>query len=347
MRPRVWVAISAVIFLTDTALAQRAVNCVPDLRAAGLVAVMGTVRDSATNVVLLGAEVFATLIPPGTERGERFTTLAGSGGAFRICLQRTSIPINVHADFFGRTSNILQVRFGEDTDSVVLHLAVVMLARAKVSGRVLDVNSRPVPAAQLTLEWGGYTQISGPQGRFVFPEIPPGRYRLTVSHIGYTTLTDSLLIDPGASVELGVRVAPHAIPLEPLTVNVKSRRLERLGFYDRQKGGPGGFLTRSQIEKLNPSLPTDILRNVRGVRLNPRATGRGFTVVGRGDCRYRYYVDGIRVAAGFELDDFDWQWIEAVEVYRGSSETPAQFNNTITGDGTSCGVIVVWTRAIR
>lgn len=347
MRPLAWAAISAVVFLTDTALAQKAVNCAPDLRAAGLVAVTGSVRDLSSNVVLLGAQVFATLIPPGTERGERFETYAGRGGAFRICLQRTSVPINVHADFFGRTSNILQVRFAEDTDSVVLHLAVVMASRAKVSGRVLDVNSRPVAAAQLTLEWGGYTQISDPQGRFVFPDVPPGRYQLAVSHIGYTTVNDSLLIEPGASLELGIRVAPHAIPLAPLTVTVKSRRLERLGFYERQKVGHGGFLTRTEIAKANPSMPTDILRNLRGVRLNPRATGRGFTVLGRGDCRYRYYVDGIRVAPGFELDDFDWQWIEALEVYRGSADTPPQFNNTVTGDATGCGVIVIWTRTVH
>jgi hypothetical protein len=344
MRRLTCAAIVAVVFLCDPALAQKAIKCAADLRAAGQVAVTGIVRDSASNVALFGSRVFATPIPPGIERGDRFEVRAGTGGQFRICLNRTTYPINVYADFFGRKSNILQVKFTEDADSIMMHLAVIMLERAKVGGRVLDVSGRPVINASLKLEWGGYSQVTDQQGNFLFPDVPPGRYQLEVSHIGYLTVADSLSVSPGEIMELAIRVSPSAIPLEPLTVTVKSRRLESVGFYSRQKGGHGAFLSRSEIEKGHPSLTSDILRNISGVRLNPRGVGRGYTVLGRGNCRYRYYVDGVRVSSSFEIDDFEWQWIDALEVYRGASESPPQFGGSSMDDPGSCGAIVIWTR---
>ena len=345
LRPLACVLIPAFLVLTDGVSGQKAVTCAADLKAARQIAITGTVRDSVSDVALMGAQVYATVITSGSTPADRSRTIVGSRGVFRICFTRMMLPINVHADFFGRTSRILQVRFGEDADSVIVDLAVLMLQKATVSGRVLDAgNSRPVSTAQLRLQWGDYTQLSDATGRFFFPDVPPGRYELSVTRIGYTTFKDSLTIDPGASLDLAIRIDEKAIALEPLTVTVRSRRLERAGFYDRQRASPGSFVTRADIDKLNPSLTTDLLRNVRGVRLQPRAIGRGFTVLGRGNCRYRYFIDGVRISPGFDLDDFDWQAIEAMEVYRGTSETPPQFSNTMMGDPAACGVIVIWTR---
>lgn len=41
-----------------------------------------------------------------------------------------------------------------------------------------------------------------------------------------------------------------------------------------------------------------------------------------------------------DIDDFLTDRVEAVEIYRGPSETPAELNAT----GGLCGAVVIWTR---
>ena len=59
----------------------------------------------------------------------------------------------------------------------------------------------------------------------------------------------------------------------------------------------------------------------------------------RGMCQPYYIIDG-QYQPGFELDLIPPNDIEGIELYKGSSETPPQFNRM----NAVCGVIVVWTR---
>jgi outer membrane receptor protein involved in Fe transport len=59
----------------------------------------------------------------------------------------------------------------------------------------------------------------------------------------------------------------------------------------------------------------------------------------RGMCQPHYIIDG-QYQPGFELDLIPPADIEGIELYRGSSETPPQFNLM----NAMCGVVVVWTR---
>jgi hypothetical protein len=155
-------------------------------------------------------------------------------------------------------------------------------------------------------------------------------------------------VDPGAHLDLVVRVARDVIPLEPLTVTALSRRLERVGFYTRQRTGQGAFLTRADIEKMPAvSLASDIVRQLSGVRLVRRqGGGRGFRLVGRNQCPYRYFVDDVPIGPGFELDDLEWHWIEAIEVYNGLGQIPPQYMGGGPMNVRFCGVVVVWTRQV-
>ncbi len=56
-------------------------------------------------------------------------------------------------------------------------------------------------------------------------------------------------------------------------------------------------------------------------------------------CLMDLYVDGVLYERGI-IDDLISDWIEAIEVYNGISEIPAQYNRT----DAVCGVILVWTR---
>lgn len=114
------------------------------------------------------------------------------------------------------------------------------------------------------------------------------------------------------------------------------------GFYQRQAGGHGWFLTRSDPEMKRSRTLSDVLRTVPGVNAtaiigtSPVTSGRD----GRA-CPIAVFVDGsyttIRNVDELSLDD-----IEALEVYRGPSEVPLAY--TAPMYERTCGALLVWSR---
>ena len=130
-------------------------------------------------------------------------------------------------------------------------------------------------------------------------------------------------------------------------------------FWSRRMVGIGAFITRDDIERRHPQRASDLLRTVTGLRVimgesgfdkpvitmgrNPvvSRSGRSSSPTLANDCSVSYYVDGSYVPSGtFHMDDMSPFMIEAIEVYRGPSETPARLRQR----DTACGVIVIWTR---
>ena len=142
--------------------------------------------------------------------------------------------------------------------------------------------------------------------------------------------------------------APDAVPLQPIVVTVVSRRLDNVGFYERQRRGIGTFIGRQQIDDANALFSSDLMRNVPGVRLVTagarRDAPRAWTT-GRGTCRFRFVIDGTRALPDFELDMIAPTAIEGIAVYAGLAQVPALFRpQAADGVGAVCGIIAVWTR---
>jgi hypothetical protein len=178
------------------------------------------------------------------------------------------------------------------------------------------------------------------------------------------------------TVELRLPLSEGTVALEAVTVTGRRQparvaRLERGGFYDRERSGFGRFLTREDIERQpNLDLP-QILDRLPGTTLvlNRNAAiitfGRGSHegTLGRARpandgrpagqpvnlaglpahiCPPLLYLDGVRTEyppSGL-LGIIDPERIEAIETYSGPSQTPPEFGGTQA----SCGVIVIWSR---
>jgi len=95
------------------------------------------------------------------------------------------------------------------------------------------------------------------------------------------------------------------------------------------------------IRDRHPQHPSDLLRMVPGLEVGPYNLGHASVRVVRTNenCAPPIYVDGI-LSPNLEIDDLSRDDLMAIEVYRGPSETPAQYQQGRNG----CGAIVVWTQ---
>lgn len=182
------------------------------------------------------------------------------------------------------------------------------------------------------------TRVTDSEGGFVFRQVPPGRYRIIVTLIGYRDLRDTLEVGPESDLELVLPLSVSPIPLEPLVVVSERRdRGVMADFERRRRTRSGTFIDRAQIETRQPYLFTDLLRMVPGARVIP-TTPYGYTVRLRGNCRPELWVDGMRLLTAEGIDEIlPTMDVEAVEVYH-SSSLPVEFGSS------DCGAIVVWTR---
>ncbi len=187
---------------------------------------------------------------------------------------------------------------------------------------------------------------SDDSGSFRLPAPGPGRFQLSASRIGLSPISAQVRVQEREAVEVELRMAEEAIPLDPIVV--VGRREIRAGtldeFYDRmarnKQAGKGRFLTKEQIEnRISMSLPL-LLQTIPGVwlgstngpvrLLNPSTFGGSF-------CVPEYVLDGIPMLGGYrEIQVMD---LEGVEVYRGYSEAVHGY----FPDG--CGTIFLWRKA--
>lgn len=316
----------------------------PCVSAAELGTVAGAVVDRYTTLPIDGAEVSITWRIEGAREATTHEIRTDPGGLFRLCDVPSGTRIFVSTEAFGRLTRIraVEIEPGGTLDATL----AVEAPRTRVTGRVIDdASNQPIAAASVVLGGeDGPTAVSDENGRFLFPGVPPGRFPVAVTHVAFTGVADSLGVELGTLIDVSVRMSRNVIPLAPIVVEVKSLRLERAGFYNRRDRGIGSYVTRPEIMATLPNAASDVLRRQPGVRLVRRRSGFGYAAVGRGECPFRYFVDGTRVGATFQIDDMDVDWIEALEIYRGPSTVPPEFSLPPFEENANCGIIAIWTR---
>lgn len=329
----------------------------------------GSVRDADSGVPLPGARVVVRWADSARE------TRSGSGGGFVICGVPDDADVELQAFVATLAGDVLRLGLDRPLDID----AAIRLTRSesegnvevtrggdamtgRITGRVIDAGSE-APIAGAVVGVRGFSALTSESGTFVVDDVPPGPANLTVQHIGYGTLSDTLTLLGHATVDVTVRLATDPVEVEPITVmveQVRDRRLEVKGFYERQRWGEavgtGSYFTREDVERRNPQLITQMIADVPGVRLDcGREIGsrlcdvKSVGAAGFTCHRMSVYIDGIKVISGDrepdrinKLDSFVLPIeVGAVEVYAGAASLPAEFG----GSGSQCGVVAIWTRS--
>lgn len=243
--------------------------------------------------------------------------------------------------------------------------------RVVLSGTVVDAQANPIEGVEVRLVGDTVRRFTSATGTFRL--LAPGSKELLLQfrRPGYNA---QLLTLTGAW-DGTVQMVPGAFELPPIQVNAANAKpiayastTKYDDFFRRRHQGIGQFITREEIDRRNALHTPEILEGHAGIRIDVQ-TGRG-TSVAFARCneyppKINVYVDGHKLIpnggpisygtadprarimrrdpevtgiTGEMLGRVDPRSIELIEVFRGASELPPEFN-----DG-NCGAIVIWTR---
>lgn len=215
--------------------------------------------------------------------------------------------------------------------------------RGVLRGEVVDqVTGNPVSGALVRVPQAQKSSITDGNGDFVVDQLDNGTYTMQVEMVGYVSREEPFRIEGGQATQVWVPLAGDAIELDPITVTVRSRNLERVGFYRREEGRVTGFrLDRAGIEEREPQVVADLLYEAPGIEVIPL----GFGAVEIRSRRVRsadgdrglvdIYINGQR-GVQMDLVELSVEVLEGVEVYRGNSVPPEY--------GGQGAVVLLWTR---
>lgn len=236
---------------------------------------------------------------------------------------------------------------------IIIGLLLVSAAPAQsqvLRGRVLvDATAAPISGVRVSATdsaGAAATASSDSAGRFIIRLARAGSYTLTAEHVAYRAARPSTLaVERGEEIALEIRMAESAVPLDPITVVARRGPATGAlqGYYDRlewnSRLGIGRFVTREHIERFTRGRVTDYLIDIPFVQIRGIST-RTVVLRQRGaECTPKVFADGLRVPAAALDDVMSVADLEGIEIYRGTTESPAEYWDT---DG--CGVILAWTR---
>lgn len=326
-------------------------------------AVIGHVNETETLRPVSGAEVSIAWIEleVSKEVGLRHTPHLMSGttnaaGAFKICGVPNSMDATLKARKGTAVTSEIPITLGDEPSSLFARTLLLSLAdsgvkvgTATVSGRVVLEGSSTNAGSRVELVGTDVVVLTNDKGEFTMTNLPSGSQVLLARHIGYGAATRSVDLSAREPRNVTITLPKFVALMDPVLVLARrNASLDRVGFTQRKRSGTGIFLGPEQIERIHPNSVSDILRNVRGLRvtysgMRPSVSSRrGINSFRNSPDCVRFFLDGIPWLSNTpgDIESFvSGNEVVAVEAYN-SANIPAQY---MTEMGT-CTTIVLWTR---
>jgi len=342
--------------------------CSAAWRARGPAALMGRVREADSGSPATGAKVslvwYEIDVSAGIKKVPRVReTTVGPDGSFRICGLPPNIDGKVQVLRGALTSGDVPISFGEDllglrsmsiaapmvaatTDSGA-PARVVALGAARLTGRVVTKDGRPLGGARVQLEGTSRAATTRPTGDFVLDSLPSGTQTVSVRLLGYSPVEQAVDLTSREPTSVTVTLENFVPVLAEVRVTAqRERALDDVGYSRRKRMGMGWYMDGQAMEAhATSSNFSDVMRLAPGVRIATAGGNRQVIQSSRDPVNgcVNIYVDGSmwqQMEPG-DVDDFVKPFeLAAVEVYNGST-TPAEF--TPAGRAT-CTTIVAWTK---
>ncbi|MFN3596388.1 MAG: TonB-dependent receptor plug domain-containing protein [Rubricoccaceae bacterium] len=214
---------------------------------------------------------------------------------------------------------------------------------------VAGAEGRPVHGAHLLLsDAGGRSAllVSGRDGLGILTDVPAGRARILVSHVGFRALDTTLVLTGRRRAPpLRLELRPRPLSLPDVAVVARrtpnDRRRQGAGFEARRATGAGVFLTAEEIRRRGIRRFPDVFRLIPGMQVTSSRLVESLESTRQPGCPVAVFLDGVRVHNGHTfIGSIPIESVLALEAYRGISEIPAQYRPL----DRTCGAVLVWTR---
>jgi outer membrane cobalamin receptor len=235
----------------------------------------------------------------------------------------------------------LLLRFLPNSVLLLACFALAPVARAQDAATldvsVYDPSGAPVADATVVLEGlssGDRQTVSSGGGRYRF-DVPPGSYRLTVTHAFLRRLERELTLGAGS------RVLRVTMQLEPLAQNVLVSA-EALAITTASASEPATVVTRQEIDRrqaihIGPLLST--LPGIGAVQADSAGGTTSLFLDGGNSNFTKVLVDGVPLnqpGGAIDLSNFTLDNVEKIEIVRGAQ-------SALSGSDAMTGVIEVLT----
>lgn len=209
---------------------------------------------------------------------------------------------------------------------------------ANVRGKITDTNKEALVGAHIVVEGIQKYAIAGLDGSYIIKNIAPGTYTVTISYLGYKSITRDILAGT-EDVVLSIELEPEQTQLDEIIITANAENGSDLQARTIEKtSGSTMNIISSKAISLSPDVSVaNVVQRVSGLSVERNSNGDPQYAIVRGmDKRYSYtLVNGIKIPSPdnknryIPLDIFPASLLERLEVYK--SLTADQEGDAIGG----------------
>jgi outer membrane receptor protein involved in Fe transport len=207
--------------------------------------------------------------------------------------------------------------------------------RASISGIVIDAKTgESLPGTNVFLEGTSIGCSSDGKGKFSILNIPPGKYTLVASFIGYETVKEPLEIKGGENIEKTIKMTYSGdIKLPDVVITVQAKGQVKAINQQLSASSMKNVISSERIQELPDANAAESLGRLPGVAVL-RSGGEGARVIIRGMApKYnKVMIDGVEIASTGSFDRstnlsmISPYSLEGIEVYKSpTAEYDADF----------------------
>ncbi|RFM27645.1 TonB-dependent receptor [Deminuibacter soli] len=211
---------------------------------------------------------------------------------------------------------------------------------AVIRGHVIAWETGEVlTGATITVTGTGFKTVSALDGSFILKQVPAGSYTVSISMVGYATLTREITVDETGSGLVDVALQPAHTRLENITIRAGRDKNNDAGArnIERTASQVMNVVSAKAIEVSPDMTVANVVQRVSGVSVERNSNGDGQYAILRGmDKRYNYtLVNGVKIPSPdnkyryVPLDIFPSDMIDRLEVYK--ALTPAMEGDAVGG----------------